>query len=519
MYKISCGDNAFAAEVSGVANSPYKVAVFVIAGQSNTHFGKNDVPTTAPLDRLYQVARGGANDGTVVPVASLPLDFSSATSDRAGFGALFASKYATDNPTHDVILVPTGVGSTSLKSGAWRKGGNLYQDTIARVAIALAHHPDAFLAGVLWHQGESDVGNAQYQSQLDAMIADMRSDIGVPDVPFLLGTLSPLWLENNQSGRDIDTIIRGTPSRVPNTTLVDAADYPLLTKYMRSEEIHFSYKAQRVLADRYYRAFLGRRRLEAAHAISFTTSARIVVAAGFDVDSYIVRYSNNGTDMQSVSSNGELSISGLSPDTSYSAFVYGVINGVETQPLPVQFRTMSEAPKLAIVGVRDKPTNEVTGNVPTSVVYPDLSTSEHGWYKYYNVFSGGGGLRTDAVIRVGDAYKKVIHFTIETMPSSRGNLVSSNQIFSHHLSVFSDGRIAAGHGTNFTVVESAPGKIQAGVWYTAEVEYDGSNLSLHLDEELIASAAVAPIPVDGAVQVFAAGSNAVIGAFDYVLVT
>ena len=48
------------------------------------------------------------------------------------------------------------------------------------------------MKGILWHQGEGDSGeqkSAVYKKKLLELVARFRADLGVPDVPFIIGQL------------------------------------------------------------------------------------------------------------------------------------------------------------------------------------------------------------------------------------------------------------------------------------------------------------------------------------------
>ncbi len=49
------------------------------------------------------------------------------------------------------------------------------------------------IKGVLWHQGESDCFKGDrpdtYEGKLHQLIADVREDLKMPDLPFIVGDL------------------------------------------------------------------------------------------------------------------------------------------------------------------------------------------------------------------------------------------------------------------------------------------------------------------------------------------
>ncbi len=107
---------------------------------------------------------------------------------------------------NQVLLLKVAVGGTSL-AGDWRPPssggttGGWYQEMIKQVKAALADPKALFpaydgkgveLAGFGWHQGWQD-GCAQpmadeYETNMVNFIKDTRKDLGVPNLPFVIGS-------------------------------------------------------------------------------------------------------------------------------------------------------------------------------------------------------------------------------------------------------------------------------------------------------------------------------------------
>lgn len=45
------------------------------------------------------------------------------------------------------------------------------------------------VAGLLFHQGESDCGNAQWPAKVKQLVTDLRTDLSLGEAPFLAGEL------------------------------------------------------------------------------------------------------------------------------------------------------------------------------------------------------------------------------------------------------------------------------------------------------------------------------------------
>lgn len=163
-----------------------------------------------------------------------------------------------------VGLVPSAVGGSALRE--WKSnGGKHYAAALAHARAALESSGDCELAGILWHQGESDAIEAEdaatYSKRLRALIARARLDLAAPALPFLVGELGT-FLPNRKSpsgipmlpfsgdvSRQLREIVEG-PASVPHTRFVSSASLG-----HRGDALHFSTAAQLELGKRYARAW------------------------------------------------------------------------------------------------------------------------------------------------------------------------------------------------------------------------------------------------------------------------
>ncbi|MFD0960187.1 sialate O-acetylesterase [Paenibacillus chungangensis] len=101
-----------------------------------------------------------------------------------------AARELTDALPHIAVgLISNARGGTSLAQ--WQKGCGtwLYEEAVRRTKEAMK---SGTLKGILWHQGESDVGHADsYLSDLNAIVVNLRADLDIPDVPFIAGQIMP----------------------------------------------------------------------------------------------------------------------------------------------------------------------------------------------------------------------------------------------------------------------------------------------------------------------------------------
>ena len=130
------------------------------------------------------------------------------------FGAevTFAKRMREDRPGRKVAVIKYSQGATNLGStaspGAWdpvtgraynintyANAGHCYAGLLQLVSSSLqtltqqGHTYE--LRGMIWHQGESDSGlsTAVYKDRLKEFIAAIRTDLGKPQLPFLIGEI------------------------------------------------------------------------------------------------------------------------------------------------------------------------------------------------------------------------------------------------------------------------------------------------------------------------------------------
>lgn len=260
-WKLLIANNSAALDPSGSGgNAPdYGYDVILLAGQSNTHYGFN---MNAAIDTVgVNVKQLGRLDGDDMKVIAgkEPLDNWTRASGRISFASSFGNMYAKNYLTGNrkVLIVPCGYSATSMVGGNWRVGDPLYKDAVKRTNFVLDTYLGSRLVAILWHQGEYDAGNANYQGQLDAMINGMRKEItDASKVPFLLGGMVPDWVKGATSRQTIQNIIANTVNRVPNTGYADSMLPTVLTRANNSnDQIHYDATQQRELAKRYFEEY------------------------------------------------------------------------------------------------------------------------------------------------------------------------------------------------------------------------------------------------------------------------
>ncbi len=188
--------------------------VYLVGGQSNAD-GRGATNDLAGALAAWAVPRGDVRIFYANPINSDPVN----PSYRSGWGPLrpglsvapgysgalpsptfgpevsFGGTLADRHPERHIALIKVTRGGTSLHTD-WDPDGAaniLWQTFTNQVPAALqsltnAGHT-ATLRGMIWHQGESDGGNANYAADLAAFIAAVRSFTGVTNLPFAIGEL------------------------------------------------------------------------------------------------------------------------------------------------------------------------------------------------------------------------------------------------------------------------------------------------------------------------------------------
>lgn len=239
--------------------------VIILAGQSNmagTSSGALpdpgiDLPhpridvMSAAQTAVYATTDGGI--GGAVP----PLQHRRSNTNGMGPGLSFARWYA-DNVLaagRRLLLVAVAEGGTSLSSGAqdWAKAtGTLYPDMIARAQTALALGGQNAVTAVYWSQGETDTGvgaETTHAAALRQLIADIRTDLSVADLPFVISGLNPnanadlssIMAAHEDVGGDLNVVY--SPWRID---WPDGTKDPVDPDFPGDDTVHFSTAANRL---------------------------------------------------------------------------------------------------------------------------------------------------------------------------------------------------------------------------------------------------------------------------------
>jgi len=231
-----------------------KFQIFLLVGQSN-------MSGRAPL-----VAGDEAADPRVLVFNRLdqwysqgePIHYDKPKDVAVGPGFTFAKLLAAREPGMTIGLVPCAFGGTSLlewdpssKDLRFYPPDNLYNNAIRRAKLAMQ---SGTLAGILWHQGESDSTSHNpplYANKLAKLVASFRSDLNAPNVPFIAGEIGYFNYTKTPGSQIVNQQIDSIAGLIPNSGVASADG---LTD--RGDHLHFNNASQKELAQRYVDAFL-----------------------------------------------------------------------------------------------------------------------------------------------------------------------------------------------------------------------------------------------------------------------
>lgn len=174
----------------------------------------------------------------------------------------FAEKYASEFSV-DVGIIPCADGGTSLEQ--WKEGGLLFDNAVncAKLAKRTSH-----IVAVLWHQGEADSHDhlyPTYRARFEAIMAALRREAGLENVPFILGGLGD-FVENCEMFPELKNY------RHVNAQLMEVAENDPLVGFASAQgltsnpdSLHFNAKSLHEFGLRYFEEYLKLRDPEAAY--------------------------------------------------------------------------------------------------------------------------------------------------------------------------------------------------------------------------------------------------------------
>lgn len=219
--------------------TPAQMKLFLLIGQSNmAGRGKVEPQDQVENPHIFMLTK----DLKWVP-AKDPLHFDKSAAG-VGLGSEFAREVLKADPKSTIGLIPCAVGGTSLDQ--WKAGGGLYNAAVTRSKEAMKQGK---LAGILWHQGESDSGNPQnvatYSDRLEVMIGQLRKDLDAAKVPLVMGEL----IHEFKTNASINVELAKAAKKIPLCVLVSSEG-------LGKKALHFDSADLRTFGKRYADGYL-----------------------------------------------------------------------------------------------------------------------------------------------------------------------------------------------------------------------------------------------------------------------
>jgi hypothetical protein len=255
----AAGNSAGAGGAAGAANGvDPKLLIFLLLGQSNMVGQPQPQSQDLQQDPRIKVLAydNCANENRQYNqwyTASPPLHQCDAGVGPADY---FSKTLLESLPAgYTIGLVPCGVNGAPIDlfvKGKARTGYMLppdnhwttgYEWIVSRAREA---QKSGNIAGFLFHQGESDREQPAWVGKVQGLVSDLRSDLGVGDVPFLAGELY-----YDGCCKAHNALVKQVTASVPNGVLISASGLKGVDQY------HFDLAGQRELGKRYGTAMQG----------------------------------------------------------------------------------------------------------------------------------------------------------------------------------------------------------------------------------------------------------------------
>jgi len=159
-----------------------------------------------------------------------------------GPGDSFAKAISEAYPNDTILLVPNAIPGESINT--FLPGEPAYASIVSRATKAQQRGP---IRGMLFHQGESDNGSDTWLARVNTMVTALRTDLNIPDVPFIAAELPYTGCCGNLH----NPIINNLPENVANSHVVSSQGLDIM-----DDGLHFDTPANRELGQRYAEVML-----------------------------------------------------------------------------------------------------------------------------------------------------------------------------------------------------------------------------------------------------------------------
>ncbi|MCD7033671.1 sialate O-acetylesterase [Metabacillus sp. GX 13764] len=219
----------------------------LLIGQSNMA-GRGFIEDVSPIyNEHIKMLRNGRWQ-----MMAEPLNFDRHISG-VGPAASFAQAWTDDHPGDSIGIIPCAEGGSSIDE--WGNDGILTRHAISEAKFAME---TSEIAGILWHQGESDSYGERYKTyeeKLLSLFKHLREELNEPDIPIMIGELGHFlgkagFGKSAAEYKQINEILSKVAHSEKNCYFVTAKG---LTA--NPDGIHIDSISQRKFGLRYYEAF------------------------------------------------------------------------------------------------------------------------------------------------------------------------------------------------------------------------------------------------------------------------
>jgi hypothetical protein len=167
-----------------------------------------------------------------------------------GPGDYFAKAIADAFPQDTILLVPAAVPGVSINT--FQPGQQNYNNLLNRARMAQERGE---IAGMIFHQGETDTGQGDWPTRVKNSVDRLRADLGIGEVPFVAGEL--LYNPAGCCGNGHNPLINQLPTVISNAAVVRAEGFTALPASVDGAgNLHFDLASQREFGRRYAQAML-----------------------------------------------------------------------------------------------------------------------------------------------------------------------------------------------------------------------------------------------------------------------
>jgi len=214
--------------------------IYLLIGQSNmAGRGVVEESDRQTDPRIWMFAESGE-----WKPAEEPIRYDKPAHAGVGPGLAFGRAMAKALPAAEIGLVNRAFGGTTVAQ--WKKGGQLYNDAVSAAKAAAGQ---GTIRGILWHQGESDyrrMVKETYKAAMVELIANLRKDLGVPELPVVLGELGSYLQPTDPSPQVVNDVLHEISKEIPKVGI--ASSEGLKDK---GDKLHFDTASQRIFGQRY----------------------------------------------------------------------------------------------------------------------------------------------------------------------------------------------------------------------------------------------------------------------------